>query len=210
MLSTHITHSALFEVTMELGHDHDLYVRDVFNGHTISPLLCFSRIQKLDLESPGGFKLDDATAWDMARAFPELRQLSLRSSTRVHCTHSLTLHGLRAFATHCPELWSISIAFDATVIPPAANCATPDIFQTELTYLFLVASPISSPPHVARFLSGIFPNLVVLMRFRGPMQAAITIQDCEKWDQVTVTELLSMFADVRQEERLRTAAASRV
>jgi hypothetical protein len=208
ILSTHIAHSALFEVRLELGHDHDSDVRDVFDGHTISPLLCFSRIQKLDLESPGGFKLDDAMVWDMARAFPELRQLSLRSSTRVHCTPSMTLHGLRAFATHCPELRSISIAFDATVIPPAANCATPDVFQTELTYLFLVASPISSPPHVARFLSGIFPNLVALSHFRGPMQAAMTIQDCKNWDQVV--ELLSMFSDVRREERLRTAAPSRV
>jgi hypothetical protein len=61
---------------MELAHYSGSDARDVLDGHTISPLFCFGRIQTLHLESRGGlaFELDDAALWDMARAFPELRK----------------------------------------------------------------------------------------------------------------------------------------
>ncbi|KAJ7225027.1 hypothetical protein C8J57DRAFT_983408, partial [Mycena rebaudengoi] len=140
------------------------------------------------------FELDDAALWDMARAFPELRKLFL-AYTAVWCTPGITLGGLRAFATHCPQLGNMQIAFNATVTLPATDSATPDVFQTKLSYLDVLNSPISMPLDVARFLSGIFPNLVEVICHRQDTE------DCLNWGQVI--ELLPKFADVRQEERLR-------
>ncbi|KAJ7278357.1 hypothetical protein C8J57DRAFT_1576859 [Mycena rebaudengoi] len=201
-LSTHIAHSALVDVVIKIHHDDDTSdVRDIFDIHTISPLFCFGNIQTLDLEAPGGFKLDDAAVWDIARAFPELRQLTLESSTEMPCAPGVTLGGLPAFATHCPHLGSMHIAFNATAIPPAA---TPDISQATLSSLEVLNSPIlSEPAPIARFLSGIFPGLVEVISDPDDVQAGFTAEDCETWDQVK--DLLPLFADVHREERLRVA-----
>ncbi|KAJ7275769.1 hypothetical protein C8J57DRAFT_1311685, partial [Mycena rebaudengoi] len=181
-LSTHIAHSALVDVVMQIDHDDTSNVRDIFDVRTISPLFCFSNIQKLVLEAPGGFKLDDAAVWDIARALPALRLLSLTSSTEMFCAPGVTLGALRAFATHCPRLGSMRIAFNATAIPPAA---TPDIFQTTLSSLEVLNSPISSEPvPVARFLSNIFPSLVKVISDPDDVQPGFTAEDCETWTQV--------------------------
>jgi hypothetical protein len=169
-------------------------MRHIFDIHAISPLFCFGRIQTLNLEAPGGFKLDDAAVWDIARAFPALQLLSLTSSTEIFCVPGVTLGGLRAFATHCPHLGSMRIAFNATVIPPASTA--PDIFQTALSFLEVLNSPISpEPAHAARFLSGMFPSLVNVISNRYEVQPGFTAEDCETWSQVEA--LLPLFADVR-------------
>ncbi|KAJ7278345.1 hypothetical protein C8J57DRAFT_1503243 [Mycena rebaudengoi] len=192
-LSTHIAHSALVDVVMKIVHNDTSDVRDIFDIHTISPLFCFGNIQKLVLEAPGGFKLDDAAVWDIAGAFPELRQLTLGSSTEITCAPGVTLGGLRAFATHCPHLGSMRIAFNATVIPPTA---TPDIFQTTLSSLEVLNSPISSKPmRVARFLSGIFPSLVKVISDPYDVQPGFNAEDCKTWNRVET--LLPLFADVK-------------
>jgi hypothetical protein len=68
VLSTHIAHSTLLEVTIRVdcGRNHNHDPHDVFDIHTISLLFCFGSIQHLHLKSPGGFRLDDAMVWDMA------------------------------------------------------------------------------------------------------------------------------------------------
>ncbi|KAJ7226398.1 hypothetical protein C8J57DRAFT_1585700 [Mycena rebaudengoi] len=151
LLSTHIADSTLSRL-----HTHDNFSLDAhhgFGGHRISPLFYFGSMHDLRLWVPGGFKLDDATVWDLAGSFPKLRCLYLASSSTEHCAPGMTLAGLREFATHCPQLKRMRISFDAAVIPPAGD----DIFLAEFTWLDVPNSPIGSPPHVARFLSGIFP-----------------------------------------------------
>ncbi|KAJ7263831.1 hypothetical protein C8J57DRAFT_1470606 [Mycena rebaudengoi] len=165
-----------------------------FYGHTISLLFCFSSMQNLDLCAPGRFQLEDA--------FPELWLLSLTTSDGVHYTPHVTLDG---FAIHCPYLASLSIAFDATVIPPAIDFTTSNAFYPKLTKLDVLDSRISSPSDVARFLPGIFPLLARLACNHEPMRGVLTAEDCENWDQV------KSMLDARRrcrEERLRAAAPS--
>jgi hypothetical protein len=84
------------------------------------------------------------------------------------------------------------IAFNATVIPPTA---TPDIFQTTLSSLEVLNSPISSKPmRVARFLSGIFPSLVKVISDPYDVQPGFNAEDCKTWNRVET--LLPLFADV--------------
>ncbi|KAJ7278360.1 hypothetical protein C8J57DRAFT_1306732 [Mycena rebaudengoi] len=165
-----IKHTLVDVVMQQMVTNDTSDVRDIFDIHTISPLF-----------SPGGFKLDDAAAWDLARAFPALR------------CFGVTLGGLRAFATHCPYLGIMCIAFNATFILPAT---TPDVFQTQLASLEVLNSPISSEPaHVARFLLGIFPGLVEIINDPDNVQPGFTAEDCETWNQVEA--LLPLFTDVR-------------
>ncbi|KAJ7258023.1 hypothetical protein C8J57DRAFT_1646590 [Mycena rebaudengoi] len=173
-----------------------------FDGHAISPLFCFGCMQNLEMSAPGRFQLDDATVWDLAQAFPELRHLSLRICTAVHYAPHLTHDGLWAFAVHCPQLTAMHIAFNATVIPPSidSESATPDAFPTKLTELDVLNSQISSPSHVARFLLDIFPILVTLVRNREPTQEGFTAEDCENWDRVRDLLPIRILADARREE----------
>ncbi|KAJ7263849.1 hypothetical protein C8J57DRAFT_1470620 [Mycena rebaudengoi] len=176
-LSLHLAHGTLSDLRMknqsqlpDIGHG--------FGGHTISPLLCFGNMQSLELYTPGRFQLEDVTVWDLARAFPRLRRLLLTTSNGVHYPAGVTLDGLRAFAIHCPQLTTMCIAVNTTVIPLAVDSATPDTFHMKLTCLDVLNSRISSPSDVARFLSGIFPVLVTLIHYTADLE------NCENWDRV--------------------------
>jgi hypothetical protein len=158
-------------------------------------------MQTLELILPGGFQLDNTTVWDLARGFPELRRLSLMTSNGVYYAPRVTLDGLRAFAIHCPQLTLMRISFNATVIPPAVDSASPDV---KLTALDVLNSRISSPSDVSRFLLGIFPILVTLIHHHVPTQEGFAAEDCNKWDRVGY--LLSRLANARRKERLWVAA----
>jgi hypothetical protein len=96
------------------------------------------------------------------------------------------------------------IAFNATVIPPAIDSATPNAFHMKLTGLDVLTSRISLPSDVARFLSGIFPVLVTLIHYHAPTQGGFTAQDCENWDRVR--DLLPKLADAYRKEQLGAEA----
>jgi hypothetical protein len=61
--------------------------------------------------------------------------------------------------------------------------------------LHVLNSRISSSSHVARFLSGIFPILVMLVHYSEPMQeGGFTAEDCENWDQVKICLMHTKYA----------------
>ncbi|KAJ7267980.1 hypothetical protein C8J57DRAFT_1469342 [Mycena rebaudengoi] len=202
-LSSHLAHSTLSDLRMK-NQNQPLDMGHGFGGHTISPLFCFSSMQTLELCAPGGFQLEDVTIWDLARAFPGLRRLSLTTSNGVYCAPGMTLDGLRAFVIHCPQLTHMRIAFNATVIPPAIDSATPNTFHMKLTGLDVLTSRISLPSDVARFLSGIFPVLVTLIHYHAQTQGGFTAQDCKNWDRVR--DLLPKLADAHRKEQLGAEA----
>jgi hypothetical protein len=152
-LSTHIMHSALEKINLILGVKGEANL-DI-DGRTLSHLLCFSNLREVTIHLRGKFLLDNAAVWDMARAWPNLVQLRLSDESLPPI---MTLASLRAFATHCPELVSIALTFDATIFPPSSD--EQPLGQKKLLSLQVFYSPISSPALVGRFLAGIFPNIV--------------------------------------------------
>ncbi|KAJ7291672.1 hypothetical protein C8J57DRAFT_1458430 [Mycena rebaudengoi] len=126
-----------------------------FDGRTLSHLLCFSKLREVDISVRGAFLLDDAAVWDMARAWPNLVKLKLTDDSSSPPITMLA--SLRAFATHCPELITLALTFDATVVPPSSD--EQPVLHNKLSGLYVWSSPISSPTLVGRFLAGIFPNI---------------------------------------------------
>jgi hypothetical protein len=140
-LSTHAMHSALEKISLRLGVNGE--VGPDFDGRTLSHLLRFSNLREVTIYLYGEFLLDDAAVWDMARAWPNLVKLELIQPKNVsRLPPILGLAGLRAFATHCPELISLTLAFNATVVPRSSS--EQPVFQNKLLALFVRTSPISA------------------------------------------------------------------
>ncbi|KAJ7429568.1 hypothetical protein B0H11DRAFT_2143032 [Mycena galericulata] len=134
----------------------------VISRHELEPFFPFENLTDVMLVSPVGFDLDDTTAWNMARAWPRLTRLVLEPTidSSLHCHPSnMTLHGLRAFATHCRELERLTITFDALTVPPLDNAQDTANSKCTLSFLCVGTSPICDAPTVARFLLGLFPHL---------------------------------------------------
>ncbi|KAJ6456583.1 hypothetical protein C8R47DRAFT_1029277 [Mycena vitilis] len=182
----------------------------VITGHTLAPLFSFKNLILVHLTGPVGFDIDDTPAWDMARAWPKIRSLTLSASTALHHSSSMTLHGLRAFATHCAELRRLAIAFDASTVPPFDSSPAARISQRVLHALHVETSPIGDPPTVAKYLSGLFLGLVSIYtwnetRWSEPAEddedeeTAAARARHTQWKYVEV--LIPFIASVREEER---------
>ncbi|KAJ7604091.1 hypothetical protein DFH06DRAFT_1114027 [Mycena polygramma] len=215
-LAGHVSHITLHSMWMIEMRDElvpppvDAIASYVITGHTLTPLFSFKNLALVHLTGPVGFDIDDTRAWDMARAWPQIRSLTLNSSTALHHPSSMTLHGLRAFATHCAELRRLAIAFDASTVPPFDNSPAARISQRALHALHVEASPIGDPPSVAKYLSGLFLGLVSIYTWNDARwsEPAETDEDEEtaaararhtQWKYVEV--LVPFIASVREEER---------
>jgi hypothetical protein len=147
-------HNALEKINLIFEANFDV------DGRTLSHLLCFSHLREVTIHLRGKFLVDNAAVWDMARAWPNLVRLRLSDES---VPPIMTLASLRAFATHCPELFSIGLTFDATTLPPSSD--DQPLVQKKLLSLQVFYSPISSPALVGRFLAGIFPNIEQIQSF---------------------------------------------
>ncbi|KAJ7291716.1 hypothetical protein C8J57DRAFT_1588266 [Mycena rebaudengoi] len=101
-LLAHLVHSALEQITLKL----DVQDRP-------SPYICQCVASRKIL-------LDDTTVWDIARAWPNLVTLAL-THLQDASQPIMTLASLRAFATHCPELPTLALTFDANIVPPSSD-----------------------------------------------------------------------------------------
>ncbi|KAF7356492.1 hypothetical protein MVEN_00982300 [Mycena venus] len=164
-LARRLSHTALRTLRVELPHNYQLpgaleggITNYVIDGRVLSALFCFSNLTELTLRPPAGFDIDDAVAWDMARAWPKLKSLHLEAS-HVHHPPSMSLHALRAFAKHCDDLADLTITIDASTVAPVDNSPEMRISQSTLTSFNVNKSPITDPLIVAPFISSLFPNL---------------------------------------------------
>ncbi|KAF7362124.1 hypothetical protein MVEN_00558300 [Mycena venus] len=189
-LASQLSHFALQSLHIELSEDREmpappehLLPNYVINGHVLAALFCFTNLTEVSLAPPVGFDIDDATAWDMARAWPKLIGLHLVAATDLHHPSSLSLRGLRAFAKHCRELSSLTITFNAST-PFNDSSEIMILPQTSLTSLDVGTSPITDPSDVAQFMSGLFPTIVY-----------IPTQDEWRWDDVVDDDIVAFVGE---------------
>ncbi|KAJ7187270.1 hypothetical protein C8R46DRAFT_1184920 [Mycena filopes] len=182
----------------------------VIGGPTLALLFCFNNLTDVELRTSAGFDIDDTTAGDMARAWPNIKRLELASCTDMHHLSSLTLLGLRYFGIHCPDLISLKITFNASAVPPFDNSPETRISHGRLLSLDVAASPISDPAAVGRFVSALFPNLIEIGTLHewdwedpddqdDTEEMAARRAYLHKWKQVET--LIPMVSAVRAEER---------
>ncbi|KAJ7610610.1 hypothetical protein DFH06DRAFT_1374261 [Mycena polygramma] len=140
--------------------DEDAFDYYVVDRGSLQILFAFTNLRTVILKPCYGFHFDvnDRVVSEMARAWCRVEELRFARSHDLHTFGFgtlVTLQGIRAIATHCKNLHTLELNFDATEIPlPPDAC-----FQTSLTTLDVHCSRIVSPTAVASFLSEIFPKL---------------------------------------------------
>ncbi|KAI0770040.1 hypothetical protein C8Q74DRAFT_868337 [Fomes fomentarius] len=158
------------EVEMALQNEAVVYSQDV------RPLLEFNELRTLNVSLALGYAIDDELCRGMAKAWPRIQDL--RFAHIFWCVHdplAVTIKGLSCFATHCPDLHTLAMKFDAASWALQANLSIselqrpiPDEFYGELggrqstskvKLLWIDNYPISGAPQVALYLLRIFPDL---------------------------------------------------
>ncbi|RDB14878.1 hypothetical protein Hypma_016419 [Hypsizygus marmoreus] len=168
----------------------------------LRPLLHFSHITNIDLYSRYGFDLDDTLLRDLAKAWPRLQYLSIKGGPPQGRIPRVTIASLRILARHCKHLQTITMAFDARLVPPPK--ASQRVFSTRLFILDVIGSSISNAVKVAAFLSDVFPRLASVTNcdaiYRRHDEQPESEMD-KKWTEVE--HLMRDFAIVRAQETAR-------
>ncbi|KAJ7629205.1 hypothetical protein DFH06DRAFT_1226133, partial [Mycena polygramma] len=153
-----VSHSSLTALMVHREWDVDSDpVSCIVARRSMRLLLCFSNLTVLFITSVHGFDLDDATAAEMAHAWPRIKTLHLKSNHHIRMPRT-TAASLYSFAQHCPHLRQLTLAFDGTTVP-GPDTARPRTVQHSLRALAVEHSPVTNPISMARFLSGLFPSL---------------------------------------------------
>ncbi|KAF7329361.1 hypothetical protein MKEN_00197600 [Mycena kentingensis (nom. inval.)] len=189
-----------------IGHEEEY----AYSGATLECFLPFSNLVMLSLEAPAGFLIDDAQLWTFARSWPRIQSLHLRtgSESSIQYHPQTTLDALRAFATHCPQLDILTLAIDATTVPPFEAYSASRVVQSTLRVITLVYSPIRDSAEVARFLSSFYTSIDHLSTrrtWRGEDEGENEEEEedreyHEKWKRVE--KLLPLLVAVRREEQV--------
>ncbi|KAJ7133092.1 hypothetical protein C8R44DRAFT_549147, partial [Mycena epipterygia] len=157
---------------------------------TLRTLFCFGNLTSVVIRSPLGFDLDDGAVLELARAWPRLESLHLKS--HVEQPRNPTLGCLQSFAEHCPSLRLLGITLDARQVPAPDHSSATRIIQRSLAILNVDSSPIAAPISVGRYLSGLFPCL-----------RTVRANNDEEYDSEVWLEVESMLPElnaIRQDE----------
>ncbi|KAJ7775959.1 hypothetical protein DFH07DRAFT_798896 [Mycena maculata] len=133
-----------------------------FHFDLLRTLFCFQGLTHISILIPVAFGLDDADVAELARSWPRLNSLYLVThASELH--PRTTLQCLRILAQHCTDLRALHIALDASAIPGCTDHGHGHVSQRTLISLEVADSPIAAPLPVARYISGIFPNLAAIL-----------------------------------------------
>lgn len=130
---------------------------DDLHWEDCQPILSLPLIQSLDIILYEGENLlSDDNMWKMARAWPNLRTLSIQADKSQPKRALLTLRGLQCFGRFCPNLTSLHLSVDARGITTEG----PAYVASSLRRLDLGSSLLNeeSVAAVAKFIAKAWPN----------------------------------------------------
>lgn len=163
-----------------------------FTVETISPLLCYTNLSVIHLQSLHGFNFDDNLIEAMASSWKELEALHLEMEW--HPPARATFKSLLSIARHNKRLEKLTILFDASTITNDILKLRPwkGLCNQSLRILAVLSSPIENPDIVADFLADIFPNLDQIDCSADLEERAYAAQDgdslsqvrCARWTEV--------------------------
>ena len=172
-------------------------------GYMLQPILSFENLQDITISIHHMFRIDNNFIEAAAKSWPRLRNLKLGidgwGSDIWGGRSDITLTGLASLARHCPDLTSLAIVIDATVVDDVLDIP---VSNTKLNALNLGDSIIQSPTPVAGYLFRIFPYLTSVYAW------GISVIQAEherkkkyrdRWDEVA--RLIKISADVHKMER---------
>ncbi|KAJ6533432.1 hypothetical protein DFH09DRAFT_1370055 [Mycena vulgaris] len=189
-LATHCSHSSFQKLTVPRGPflppiSPDQLEMYSVGGEILEPLFGFRNLVMVSLSHRVGVDLNDELVADMARAWPRIEVLHLPPDDDYRISLRLTLAGVSSFATHCPLLRELSIAFDSTIIPDIKINGRKRVSQSNLAKLHVAYSPVGKPRRVAKFFHAIFPCLAAIGTSYGKsLDVAADAQARKGWEKV--------------------------
>lgn len=152
--------------SLEVGYH--VYSRDVAipdPGSSVywmfEPLLELLSLEFMRFRHILGMAFDDTEIRQIAKAWPFVKTLHFPS---VGVKPIATYEALLSLASFCTNLTSLTLPFDANVLPSQDLPA----LSHRLSTLDVGFSPASDPVHVARYLGQLFPNVSVSSGSGGP------------------------------------------
>jgi hypothetical protein len=202
VLHERCSHQSLSRIGVYFGPNViHLHYPDI-EGYMLQPLLSFVNLQDITISIHHMFRIDNDFVEAAAKSWPRLRSLNLGigwGNDRWGGRSNITLTGLASLARHCPDLTSLAIVIDATVVDHVLD--TP-VSNTKLNALNLGDSIIQNPTSVAAYLSRIFPYLTSVYSWQfSVIQAEQERRKKyrDRWDEVA--RLIKISADVYKMER---------
>ncbi|KAJ7186137.1 hypothetical protein C8R46DRAFT_1343201 [Mycena filopes] len=201
------SHSHLRMIYMNLGDDDDatnLQSAGTITPEVLAPLLVFSHLRDVTLNSSHDLALDDAFCAALGAAWPRIEYLDLIGFNRPRRQLAVGLPALAAFARHCPYLTTLGIELNAQPLPAIPDTPLqPRVSQQALSVLRVGHSSIGSPFLVAGFLSVAFPGLSDIVVADDSEEP-----DYDGWAEVQ--RLLPMFVAIRREDEMYHTAQTQV
>lgn len=175
---------------------------------TMRPLLAFSNLVTVCVVVPFGLCLDDAFVFEMAEAWPYLRDLRLHRPyimLEPSPPSKITVSSLAVLARYCADLRSLVIPLSADLPESVDAPYTPRPTQTTLRSLCVLDSPIEASFPVAAFLSSVFPALTYISTAREGFfmepeddPAPLHAETHKKWKEVE--RLVPLLVAVRDQD----------
>ncbi|TBU48568.1 hypothetical protein BD309DRAFT_949407 [Dichomitus squalens] len=179
----------------------------VIHSSDLHPLFDFEHLTAFHPDMQCRHDLDDQLFLDMAKAWPELKQLDVAISEYSAYDQMPSLKALTSLALHCSHLETLGVHFDAASWHSDSDWEPSDVpperFFGELAHR---SSGSRGGHHVALFLARAFPQLCELHTVFEP-----TFPDDDedprrevirkRWEEVA--RYVPLFACIRQDERRR-------
>jgi len=198
VLHERCSHQSLSRIGVYFGPNViHLHYPDI-EGYMLQPILSFANLQDITISIHHMFKIDNNFIEAAAKSCPRLRSLEL-GIDGWGGRSNITLTGLASLARHCPDLTSLAIVIDATIVDHVLDIP---VSNTKLNALNLGDSIIQNPTFVAGYLSRIFPYLTSVYAWRfSVLQAELERKKKyrDRWDEVA--RLIKISADVHKMER---------
>ncbi|GBE80900.1 hypothetical protein SCP_0306210 [Sparassis crispa] len=135
----------------------ELDERHTVTSETLEPLLCFSNMRIIQIQSPSSFEVDNLALERMARAWPQLYILMLQISWVESI--EVTFKGLARLVTLCPKLTRLSIAINAESDDLDSDALAALVPNSHMRKLDLMNSTFGKMDMVASCLVTLFPRL---------------------------------------------------
>ncbi|TFK66695.1 hypothetical protein BDN72DRAFT_880111, partial [Pluteus cervinus] len=161
------------------------------------PLFSFKHLAEVEIHTYCPIMIDDQCIQRLAESWPNLKRLALHLLKNTldpeYYPPKNTIHSLIHFATNCPSLSILSLAFDARN-PRLPDHTLGNSISSKLSILSIQCSPIGDSQIVAAIFSDWFPQLNGVM-----CGGFLPMEDRKKW--ITVSAWLPLLRKVRMQER---------
>jgi len=186
VLHERCSHQSLSRISVCFWPDFVQRHPDIY-ADMLQPLLSFTNLQDINIYIQSVSRLDNNFIDAAAKSWPRLRSLKLslgRWGDHGLERSNITLNGLASLARHCPDLTSLTIVIDATVVDHVLGMP---VSNPKLNVLHLGHSLIEDPTPVAAFLSGIFPYLTSIYSWNfivADDETEMKEKYHDRWDEV--------------------------